>query len=747
MLDNTLINKQKTVKLSFPLVFDIKRTDNNIQQYNDKEKNNEKMDLFDPNIDTKLFIKPDRKNKKNDKSDQRDSDIIKIKLKSKKKEKSKFIQDDDFDSLNPVSNETEEDTITSLVLTRPESDSKKTDLNTQNTNNSIKKTVKKSKKITIIKNKESEETIVNKPENVYITGPLSVQELAYLLKVSETEIIRNLFLKGIGVTINQILDINTAQIVGQDLGINVEHIKELNEESKKIKIHDSSNETLEKRPPVVAVMGHVDHGKTTLLDKIRKTQTAQKEAGGITQKIGAYEVEIKYKDQNKKLTFLDTPGHEAFSSMRSRGVQVTDIAILVVAADDGVKPQTVEAIKYIQSAKVPIIVAINKIDKENADIENIKQELSQYNLIPENWGGDTLMIPISATKGTNIDNLLEMIVLVSEIEDLKANPKGKAQGTILEAHLDRTKGAVATVIVQNGTLKIGDIITAGSTMAKVRGMINSNGDKVEECLPSCPVLIWGLSKLPVSGEHFETFEDEKEAKIAVQKAQEKNKENITLANTISDTYSLANSNSKGIINLIIKTDTQGSSEAITNTINKILQDKVQIKILYASAGEITETDIDFANTSGAVVLAFNTNIATGTRKTAKHLNVTIKEYNVIYDLLDDIDIMIENITGPEYDKKILGKAIVQEVFPLAKSFVAGLKIIEGKITKTSYIEVLRKEEIVFEGNITSLKKVKEDINEANQDSECGLFIENFNSWQDKDIIKAFELIPKKRKQK
>lgn len=748
MINNTLANKQKTIQLSFPLVFETKNIDNNSQDYstsNEKKKNSEKIDLFDPNIDTKLFIKPDRKNKKNDKNDQRDSDIIKIKLKSKKKEKAKFIQDDEYETLNQGKNKSDKEITSLLALSRPESDAKSTftDSNVQNKKNNTKKT----KKTTNIKNKESEIENSIKPEGISITGPISVQELALLLKVSETEIIRSLFLKGIGVTINQILDINTVQIVGEDLGINIEHIKEVNEENKKIQILDTNSENLEKRPPVIAVMGHVDHGKTTLLDKIRKTQTAQKEAGGITQKIAAYEVEIKYKEQNKKLTFLDTPGHEAFSSMRSRGVQVTDIAVLVVAADDGVKPQTVEAIKYIQSAKVPIIVAINKIDKENADIDNIKQQLTQYNLIPENWGGDTLMVPISAMKGTNIDNLLEMIVLLSEIEDLKANPNGKAQGTILEAHLDRTKGAVATLIVQNGTLKVGDLITAGTSMAKIRGMINSRGEKIEECLPSCPVLVWGLSKLPASGEHFETFDDEKQAKIAVQKAQENTKENQTIANTISDSYSLSNATNKGVINLIIKTDTQGSAEAITNSINKISQDKVQIRMLYASPGEITETDIDFANTSGGVVLAFNTNLATGTRKTAKHLNVDIREYNVIYDLLDDIEIMIEKITGPEYDKKNLGKAIVQEVFPLAKSFVAGLKVIEGKITKNSYIEVIRKEEILFQGNITSLKKMKEDINEATEDSECGLFIEDFNLWQPKDMIEAFDLIPKKRKQK
>jgi translation initiation factor IF-2 len=747
-MNNIIINRDCLIQLLYPLVFNTNNIQINSKDYVEKIKATEKIEIFSPIIDTQLFVKPERKNKKNEKEDLRDGDIVKTKLKTKKKEKSKFRKDD-YETFNQVNNQSIREEIQSLPFVRPEMSVKKTlpAASSKNKNNTAKTSIKKDKKQILAKSKELEQQALIKPEIVTITGPLSVQELAGLLVVSETEIIRSLFLRGIAVTINQILDVATAQSLGEELGVKIEYIKELNEESKKIQIYETNADFLERRPPVIAVMGHVDHGKTTLLDKIRKTQTAQKEAGGITQKIGAYEVEIQYKDQFKKLTFLDTPGHEAFSGMRSRGVQVTDIAILVVAADDGVKPQTVEAIRYIQSANVPLIVAINKIDKENADIENIKQQLTQYNLIPENWGGNTPMVPISAMKGTNMDNLLEMIILVSEIQDLKANPNGTAQGTVLEAHLDRAKGAVATVIVQNGTLRIGDILTAGTSMAKIRGMINSFGDKVTESLPSSPVLIWGLSKLPASGEHFETFEDEKQAKIALQKAQEANKENPTILNTLSESYSLSNPSTKGGINLIIKTDIQGSAEAIISSINKIPQDKVQIKMLYAFPGEVTETDIDFANTSGATVLAFNTSLATGARKAARHLNVTVKEYDVIYDLLDDVERMIDVITGPEYDQKRLGEALVQGVFPLAKSFVAGLRVIEGKITKDSYIEVIRNEETLFKGNITSLKKVKEDINEAIKDSECGLFIEGFDTWKEKDIVKAFELIPKKRKER
>ena len=460
MNNKILTTNENILELSFPLILDTKNNGiNNSRDYSDVGNDSEKINLFTPDLNEKPFMKIDRKNKKNEKTDLRDSDVIKTKLKSKKKERSKFITDDDYDVMKRGANELEGNDVSLLPLARPEAPIKKiSTVSSQfNKKNNKQSSSKKNKKDGNAKNKDLDTFYNNKPENISISGPISVQDLASLLFVTDTEIIRSLFLKGIGVTINQVLDVNTCLTVGEDLGIQIEHVKESTDDNKKIKLYESTSESLQRRPPVIAVMGHVDHGKTTLLDKIRKAQTAQKEAGGITQKIGAYEVEIEYKDTIKKLTFLDTPGHEAFSGMRSRGVQVTDIAVLVVAADDGVKPQTVEAIKYIQSANVPIIVAINKIDKENADIENIKQQLTQYNLIPENWGGDTLMVPISAMKGTNIDNLLEMIILVAEVEDLKANITCKAQGTVLEAHVDKTKGSVATLLVQNGTLKIGNI--------------------------------------------------------------------------------------------------------------------------------------------------------------------------------------------------------------------------------------------------------------------------------------------------
>ena len=374
-----------------------------------------------------------------------------------------------------------------------------------------------------------------------------------------------------------------------------------------------NQDNLEERPPIIAVMGHVDHGKTTLLDKIRQTQTAQKEAGGITQKIGAYEVDIDYRNEKRKLVFLDTPGHEAFSSMRSRGVQVTDIAVLVVAADDGVKPQTIETIKCIKEANVPLIVAINKIDKDDANIDNIKQELSTYNVIPDDWGGDTPMIPISAKEGTNMTELLEMMVLVSDMLKLQASKQGNAQGTVLEANLDKSKGAIATLLVQNGILEVGDIIVTSQHMAKIRGMINSDNTNIMQALPSSPILVWGLSDVPSIGDQFEAFKNEKQARSALQERKEKISNNIT-NNSTSDKHSLLGSNIQAVVNLVIKTDIQGSVEAIISSINQIEQEKVKIRVLYASPGEITETDVDFADASKSAILAFNTSLSTWSKE-------------------------------------------------------------------------------------------------------------------------------------
>jgi translation initiation factor IF-2 len=598
-------------------------------------------------------------------------------------------------------------------------------------------TSKKSKK------EAGKELLKEKPTEIALSNRVSVQELAEKMYVSETDIIRTLFLDGRIININQVLDIDTAIRVGEQLGIKIKIVDEENTNTRNNFILETDKNNLEARPPIIAVMGHVDHGKTTLLDKIRQTQTAQKEAGGITQKIGAYEVNINYREEKRKLVFLDTPGHEAFSSMRSRGVQVTDLALLVVAADDGVKPQTIETIKCIKEANVPLIVAINKIDKDDANTNNIKQELSTYNVIADDWGGDTPMIPISAKEGTNMNELIEMIILVTDMLNLKASKKGNAQGTVLEANLDKSKGAIATLLVQNGVLEVGDIVVTSRHMAKVRGMINSDNANVIKATASSPILVWGLSDVPNIGDKFEAFKNEKEAKNALQNRKNEAIGNVT-SDTTSDRYSLVGANIKAVINLVIKTDIQGSVEAIISSINQIEQEKVKIRVLYASAGEITETDVDFADASKSVILAFNTSLAPGAKKVARHLGVSIKEYNVIYDLFDDIQTMVDDIIGPQYEEKNIGRAIVRAVFPLGKNYVAGSFVNEGKITKGSYIKVSRDGTIVYEGVLSSLKQFKQDVSEIEENSECGIYIEEFNEWKENDIISAFELVEKKK---
>ena len=598
-------------------------------------------------------------------------------------------------------------------------------------------TGKKSKKET------GKELLKEKPTEITLSNRVSVQELAEKMYVSETDIIRTLFLDGRIININQVLDIDTAIRVGEQLGIKIKIVDEENTNTRNNFILETDKNNLEARPPIIAVMGHVDHGKTTLLDKIRQTQTAQKEAGGITQKIGAYEVNINYREEKRKLVFLDTPGHEAFSSMRSRGVQVTDLALLVVAADDGVKPQTIETIKCIKEANVPLIVAINKIDKDDANTNNIKQELSTYNVIPDDWGGDTPMVPISAKEGTNMNELIEMIVLVSDMLNLKASKKGNAQGTVLEANLDKTKGAIATLLVQNGVLEVGDIVVTSRHISKVRGMINSNNTNIIKATASSPILVWGLSDVPNIGDQFEAFKNEKEAKNALQNRKNQSIGSVTSEST-SDRYSLVGANIQAVINLVIKTDIQGSVEAIITSINQIEQEKVKIRVLYASAGEITETDVDFADASKSVILAFNTSLAPGAKKVARHLGVSIREYNVIYDLFDDIQTMVDDIIGPQYEEKNIGKAIVKAVFPLGKNYVAGSFVNEGKIIKGCYIKVSRDGTMVYEGVLSSLKQFKQDISEIEENSECGIYVEEFNEWKENDIISAFELIEKKK---
>ncbi|WP_448598043.1 translation initiation factor IF-2 [Thermoleptolyngbya sp.] len=598
--------------------------------------------------------------------------------------------------------------------------------------------------------REQQETR-QRPEIITLTGSLTVAELADMLVVPETEVIRALFMKGIVTTVNQVLDIPTATMVAEEMGVLVDTEAPEAEAKKVTEMLDAGDlENLQRRPPVVTIMGHVDHGKTTLLDSIRKTKVAQGEAGGITQHIGAYHVDVEHNGETQQVVFLDTPGHEAFTAMRARGARVTDIAVLVVAADDGVRPQTIEAISHAKAAEVPIVVAINKIDKEEAQPDRVKQELTEYGLVAEEWGGDTIMVPVSALTGENLDTLLEMILLVAEVEDLYANPDRPAKGTVIEAHLDKAKGPVATLLIQNGTLRVGDILVAGSVFGKVRAMVDDRGKRVEVGKPSFAVEVLGLSDVPAAGDEFDVYLDEKEARaIASSRTDQQRLSRLQQAmssrrvslNTIS---SQAQEGDLKELNLILKADVQGSVEAILAALQQLPQKEVQVRVLLAAPGEITETDVDLAAASSAVIIGFNTTFASGARQAADQAGVDVRDYTVIYSLLDDIQAAMEGLLEPELVEEPLGQVEVRAVFTVGKGAVAGCYVKEGKVIRNSKLRVRRGGEVIFEGNLDSLKRMKEDAKEVNAGYECGIGVDNFKDWQEGDIIEAYRLITKRR---
>ncbi|WP_375505936.1 translation initiation factor IF-2 [uncultured Nostoc sp.] len=587
----------------------------------------------------------------------------------------------------------------------------------------------------------------DRPEKVVITGPLTVQELSDVLAVPDTEIVKILFLKGMAVSITQNLDIPTITLVGKELEIEVE-TAEREAEARKITemVGAEDLEYLHRRPPVVTIMGHVDHGKTTLLDSIRKTKVAAGEAGGITQHIGAYHVDVEHEGKPQQIVFLDTPGHEAFTAMRARGARVTDIAVLVVAADDGVRPQTIEAISHAQAAGVPIVVAINKIDKEGAQPERVKQELTQYGLTSEDWGGETIMVPVSAIRGENLDTLLEMILLVAEVGELSANPDRTAKGTVIEAHLDKAKGAVATLLIQNGTLHVGDILVAGSAFGKVRAMVDDRGKRVDIASPSFAVEVLGLSDVPAAGDEFEVFENEKEARALASDRADRQRLSRLLQGRVTLTTLSAQAQEGELkeLNLILKGDVQGSVEAIVGALKQIPQNEVQIRMLLATAGEITETDIDLAAASNAVIIGFNTTFASGARQAADEAGVDVREYNVIYKLLEDIQDALEGLLEPELVEEPLGQTEVRAVFPVGRGAVAGCYVQSGKLIRNCKVRVRRGGKVIFEGVLDSLKRMKEDTREVNAGYECGVGIDKFNDWVEGDIIEAYQMVTKRR---
>jgi translation initiation factor IF-2 len=590
-----------------------------------------------------------------------------------------------------------------------------------------------------------------RPEILELTEGLTVHELADQIMVPETEIIKSLFFKGIAANINQTLDIETTKMVAEEFDVLVE-TSEAESEAKKVTemIDIADLENLHRRPPVVTIMGHVDHGKTTLLDSIRKTKVAQGEAGGITQHIGAYHVDVEHAGDSHQIVFLDTPGHEAFTAMRARGTRVTDIAILVVAADDGVRPQTIEAISHAKAAEVPLIVAVNKVDKETAQPDRVKQELMEHGLVPEEWGGDTIVVPVSALSGENLDTLLEMIVLVAEVEDLQANPDRLARGTIIEANLDKARGPVATLLVQNGTLKVGDVLVAGSVLGKVRAMLDDRLQRVEQASPSFAVEVLGLNEVPAAGDEFEVYPDEKSARaVADARAIEQRQSRLQQAMasrrvTLNSLSAQAQEGDLKELNLLLKADVQGSIEAILAALQQLPQDEVQIRVLLAAPGEISETDVDLAAASGAVIVGFNTTLAPGARQSADRLGVDVRDYDVIYNLLDDIQGAMEGLLEPEMVEESLGQVEVRAVFPVRKGAVAGCYVLSGKVTRNCNLRVVRGGEVVYSGKLDSLKRMKDDVKDVAAGFECGIGIDNFSAWQEGDIIDAFRLVTKRR---
>ncbi len=579
------------------------------------------------------------------------------------------------------------------------------------------------------------------PEKITFYESLSVAELAKKLHREPSEIIKKLFMLGVMATINQELDKDAIELICADYGVEVEEEIRIDKTDLDTYFDDTIVEVdenaLEERPPVVTIMGHVDHGKTSLLDSIRKTKVTAGEAGGITQHIGAYQVEVN----GKKISFLDTPGHAAFTTMRARGASITDIAIIVVAADDGVMPQTVEAINHAKAAEVPIIVAINKMDKPSANPDRVQQELTEHGLVPEAWGGDTIFVPISALKGEGIDQLLEMILLVSEVGELKANPTRSAIGTVIEAQLDKGRGAVATLLVQDGTLRVGDPIVVGHAYGRVRAMVNDLGRRIKTAGPSMPIEITGLNEVPQAGDRFVVFQDEKTARqvgesrsmTAIQ-ASRSEKQRVTLDNL----FEQMSQGEMKELNLIVKADVQGTVEAMASSLMKIDVEGVNVKIIHTGAGAITESDISLAAASNAIVIGFNVRPDTNAKRAADEEGVDIRLHRIIYKVIEEIEHAMKGMLDPEFEEKIVGQAEVRQTIKVSKvGTIAGSYVIEGKIVRDAGVRVIRENVVVFEGELDSLKRFKDDAKEVAKGYECGITIKNYNDIKEGDIIEAF----------
>ena len=587
------------------------------------------------------------------------------------------------------------------------------------------------------KDKKKEKKEPEGPKEVEVPSEVAVGDFAQILGVSPTVVVKKLFELGIMASVSQSIDFDTASLVGDDLGFIVKEQIILTDEDILLDDSEDSPESLQPRSPVVVVMGHVDHGKTSLLDAIRETNVTAREAGGITQHIGAYRVRIN----DRKITFLDTPGHEAFTAMRMRGAQVTDVAILVVAADDGVMPQTIEAINHAKAAGVTIIVAVNKIDKEGANPDRIKQELTEYELVPEEWGGDTIYVNISAKYKQNIEELLEMVLLVSDMKELKANPDRKAMGTVIEAQLDKGRGPVATVLVQNGTLRVGDVIIAGPAVGHVRAMVDDRGNRIKKAGPSVPVEILGLNEVPDGGDTFHVVSDEKLARDVVAQRKEKIKqEAINAKNAVSldDLFNQINAGEVKDLNIIVKADVMGSVEAVKQSLSKLSNDEVRVNCIHGGVGGVTESDVMLAAASNAIIVGFNVRPANSAVDSAKLNNVDIRLYRVIYQAIEEIEAAMKGMLAPKFRENVLGHAEVRNTFKVSGvGTIAGCYITDGKVTRNSQVRIVRDSIVIHEGVLSSLKRFKDDAKEVASGYECGIGIEAFNDVKLGDVIESF----------
>ncbi|AND85034.1 translation initiation factor IF-2 [Clostridium tyrobutyricum] len=612
-------------------------------------------------------------------------------------------------------------------------------------NNKSNKNNKKSKSKNIPKDKESEE----EEKIIEIDDTITVKELSEKIGKSSTEVIKQLIFMGVMAAINQEIDFSTAEKLAEKFDVivvkkekNID--KEISEQQEEEEIESEDN--LQKRPPVVTVMGHVDHGKTSLLDAIRKSKVTSHEAGGITQHIGAYTVTIN----GEKITFLDTPGHEAFTAMRARGAQITDIVILVVAADDGIMPQTEEAINHCKAANVPIVVAINKIDRPGANIDKVKQELTEYGLVPEDWGGDIICVPVSAHTKEGIDTLLEMVLLTAEVQEFKANSNRNARGAVIEAKLDKGRGAVATLLVQNGTLNVGDSIIVGTTYGRIRAMFDDKGKKIKSAGPSIPVEILGLSEVPQAGDKFNEVKDEKTAReLADGRKQKVREEYLQSTHKVSleDLYNQIKEGKVKELNIIVKADVQGSIEALKQSLQKLSTDEVKVRVIHGAVGAITETDISLASASNAIIIGFNVRPDVNAEKAAEREAVDMKTYRVIYTAIDDIKAAMLGMLEPDYKENVIGKAEIRRTYKISSiGTIAGCYVLDGKITRNSSVRIIRDGIVVFESELASLKRFKDDVKEVAQGYECGLSIEKFNDIKEGDIVEAYVMEEIKKKE-